>query len=284
MQERFEQQGKFTQEVLERLGSKFPLSDSDKIQCTKDYILHIVSECHDLLEQLDWKGYWSNPDKLILSNIGIEIVDIQKFVWGLAKIWDMDYDKLLEMYDLKTAEVLHKWKQEKALHDLQDRDRVCVIDIDGVLTPYPDCFYNWVKENYHVNIKKADTVIWEKYKTLYRESGAKRSLPLITSSREALRKLHAKGYTIVLLTNRPTEKHKRIYSDTITWLSDCQIPYHYIFWASDKKILTIKDKCKGIDFVVDDAPITCMEFKKCGIKAYQYGKDIQSLLDIDELK
>jgi hypothetical protein len=62
------------------------------------------------------------------------------------------------------------------------------------------------------------------------------------------------------------------------------MPYHYIFWAGDKKILTIVDKCKNIDFVVDDAAVTCMEFRKSGIKAYQYGKDIQSLLDIDELK
>jgi len=284
MIEQFNSQQKFTEKVIESLGSKFLLSEEEKVRWTKDYILYIISECNDLLEQLDWKGYWSNDKKIILDNIGIEIIDIQKFVWGLCKIWNIKYEQFVDLYDRKTAEVESKWNQEQMLKDLNDYDKVCIIDIDGVLTSYPQCFVNWVRENYKASLDKKEIINWEYYKHLYRESGAKRNIPCISSSKEALNKLHDKGYVTVLLTNRPVSKYKRIYSDTLHWLRSNQIKYDYIFWAEDKKVLTIIDKCKNISFVVDDSNKACREFKSVGIKVYQYGKDIKSLLEINELK
>lgn len=285
MIDKFNSQQEFTKKVIESLGSKFPLSEEEKIKWTKDYILFIISECNDLLTQLDWKGYWSNNQKhVIIDNVGIEIIDVQKFVWGLCKIWNIDSKQFIDLYDRKTAEVEFKWNQEQMLKDLNTYDKVCIIDIDGVLSPYPQCFINWVKKNYEVVLKKRDIINWEYYKNLYRESGAKRSIPFITSSRDALNKLYHKGYTIVLLTNRPVSKYKRIYSDTLDWLSAYQVRYNYIFWAEDKKILTIIDRCKNISFVVDDDNKTCKEFRNAGIKTYQFGKDIKSLLEMEELK
>ena len=284
MIEQFNSQQEFTEEVKKSLGSKFPLSEKEKVKWTKDYILYIISECNDLLEQLDWKGYWSNDKKLIQDNIGIEIIDIQKFVWGLCKIWDISYEQFADLYDRKTAEVESKWNQEQMLKDLNNYDKVCIIDIDGVLAPYPQYFINWAKENHNTSINKKNIIEWEHYKHLYRESGAKRNIPFVTSSKDALDRLYSKGYTIILLTNRPASKYKRIYSDTLYWLRTCQMKYHYIFWAEDKKILAVIDKCKNVNFVVDDSNKTCKEFKNAGIKAYQFGKDIKSLLEIEELR
>jgi len=283
MDSRFKDQAEFTQEVLTSKGECFPLTLSSKINWTKEYILYILSECNDLLEQLDWKTHWSTNSVLIESNVGIEIIDIQKFVWGLAKIWNIDLDKFNEMYDLKTAAVRSKWSQENLLTALRECDRSCIIDIDGVLTPYPEYFISWVKKNYNEDIDKNNIVRWEYYKHLYRESGDKANAPFFSDSREALRKLAQIGYTIVLLTNRPASKYKRIYSDTLKWLQGSQIPYNYIFWTEDRKVLEIIKKCPTIKFIVDDSLETCQEFRSAGIKAYHYGSEIKSLLDIDEL-
>jgi len=290
MERRFEDQQKFTKEVLERKGSSFPLTYSDKVKWTKDYILYILSECNDLLGQLDWKTHWSNNAPLIESNIGIEIIDIQKYVWGLSKIWDIDKDKFVEFYDMKSAAVRSKWEQENLLGLLANQDKVCIIDIDGVLTPYPLCFTSWVKNTYGVEVHQSDAIEWGKYKVLYRESGAKRTLPIIETSREALKLLKAKGYTIVLLTNRPSDIYQRIYSDTIFWLKESGYEYDYIFWAKEKKIIEIINKCKDIKFVVDDYLPVCQEFESAGIKSYLYGNNgkfhrkINSLMEIDELQ
>ena len=288
MQIRFEEQQEFTKQVLTTLGHDMstPLPTSQKVELTREYILYMISECNDLLAQLDWKSYWKTRKPIIRSNVGIELIDIQKFLWGLARIWDIDADEFLQLYDLKSSEVESKWYQETSLEDLATKEKVCIIDIDGVLTPYPDCFVSWVQEHYDKNfdIEKSDIMLHEMYKHFYRESGQKQKLPYNFLSIKALRELRNLGYTIVLLTNRPARTYKRIYGDTIAWLKAVDIPYDYIFWADDKKILSIIDKCKKIDFVVDDSESTCNEFKQAGIKAYHYGKDLQSLMMLKEIK
>ncbi len=284
MIDRFNYQTEFTREVITSIDGKFPASQEDKVKWTKEYILYIISECNDLLNQLDWKTHWSNREPVIKDNIGIELIDIQKFVWGLFKIWDIDSDNFLDFFDLKTEEVRNKWDQEIMKSELFTKDNICVIDIDGVLSPYPESFTNWVKQYYSICINKEDPIIWEKCKDLYRQSGGKRYIPAIKDSISSLIALKNKGYTIVLLTNRPAGKYKRIYSDTLFWLRSNKVPFDYIFWAEDKKILSIINICKNIDFVVDDTESTCHEFRNYGIKTYQYGKDIKSLLDIEELK
>jgi hypothetical protein len=281
MIEKFNDQQEFTQRVLESQGFEFPLSITNKVVLTKEYILYLMSECNDLLQQLDWKSHWKTAKPIINSNVGIEIIDIQKYVWGLAKIWGIDGDEFNDIYDRKSLEVESKWRQEISLLDLSHDDRVCVIDIDGVLTPYPECFVDWVRKHYDktFSIEYSDLAKYEHFKHFYRDSGAKRTLPFIESSKKALELLNEDGYTIVLLTNRPYSVYKRIYR-----LKTSGMTYDYIFWAEDKKILSIKDKCKGIKFVVDDSEITCKEFRDAGIKAYQYNKDIESLMEIEELK
>jgi hypothetical protein len=284
MEKRFKEQQVFTEDVLTKKGAKFPLTEEDQVKWSKEYVLNLLSELNDLLNQLDWKSHWSNHSTIIKSNVGIEIVDLQKYVWGLTKIWGFSEEDFLKYYDMKTAMVTSKWGQENLLGTLAKCDKVCVIDIDGVLATYPEFFLDWVKNTYNEKIDKKDVIKWEHYKHLYRESGIKSVMPFITDSRKALKKLYDLGYVIVLLTNRPASKYQRIYGDTLNWLQSSQMPYDYIFWAADKKILEIAEKCKNIKFVVDDNKETCKEFNSAGIKAYQYGKDIKNLLDIDELK
>jgi hypothetical protein len=285
MIEKFNHQRQFTKDVLKRMGYPEELSEEDRVSLTRDYILYIISECNDLLQQIDWKKHWKTRKPVIKSNVGIEIIDIQKYLWGLSYILGIDSDEFMSLYDLKSVEVESKWHQEIMMETLAKKDSVCIIDIDGVLAPYPDYFISWVRKNYDKSFSmKSDPLEYERYKHLYRELGAKRTMPFITTSRDALNELRRLGYTIVLLTNRPYNTYHRIYSDTIEWLRSSEMSYDYIFWAEDKKILSINDKCKCIKFVVDDRKETCNEFRQAGIKAYQYGKDIKSLLEIDEIK
>ncbi len=293
METRYNNQHKFTEHVLNKLGCTLPLSDKDKVQWTKEYLLCIVSECMEVLEKLNWKHHKNETKEVNLTELGIEIVDIQKFLWGLLKIWGFSYSDFIELYDLKTIEVEKLWHQEHTLEKLSTKDKICVVDIDGVLTDYPKCFYDWVKNNYDIKIDKETTnpVEYARYKELYRKSGYKRNLPIIESSKEALIKLKNLGYTIVILTNRPYKKYTRLYTDTVLWLNKNEIPYDYIYWSEEEKVLSIIDKCNHIDLFIDDNYNNCKEFELVGIKSYWYNgthdnnliKKIDNLLNMEEL-
>ena len=285
MENRFNDQAKFTETVFKTLIGSVPTDNEVRITWTKEYLLCIVKECMEVLDALDWKHHRHEDKIFSLDNLGIELIDIQKFLWGLFRIWGFSYDDFISMYDMKSMEVEAKWYQEHELPNLKSRDKVCLIDIDGVISDYPKCYHNWLAKNgYNVDETLQNTILDNQCKNVYRSSGYKKFLPIINGSIEALQKLKDKGYTIVLLTNRPVDEHHRIFYDTIYWLRTNNIPYDYIHWGKGKKICSIHDKCNKIEFAVDDDPIVYSEYKKAGVKAYLIGSDINTLNEIDEIK
>jgi len=89
-------------------------------------------------------------------------------------------------------------------------------------------------------------------------------------SRDALKVLRSKGIPIVLLTDRPYMKIKRISYDTMAWLDLNEIPYDYLFWSQGQSKTHIAKKVKSVAFVVDDKPNTCAQFHELGIRTYLF--------------
>jgi hypothetical protein len=266
----YKDQAKFTEKVLGRLIGHFPLNHSEKIQWTKEYLLCLIKECTEVLDVLDWKHHYHDGRELNLSNLGIECIDIQKYLWGLMTIWGFDYEQFETMYEIKSLEVEQKFFQNNILPKISEISKVCVIDIDGVLCEYPSCFYDWVIQNYSIDVLKhtRNPIEWEKYKNLYREMGGKRNIKPNLVAVDRLQEIKDSGYTIVLLTNRPVHKYKRIYSDTIYWLDKNKIPYDYILWAEDKKISTIFKGNIKVEFAVDDCQSILDEYNSLNIRTF----------------
>ena len=142
MKEAWEAQEKFTRKSLPvvygvELGS--PEQAEARTRLTKDYILSMVSELSELLHELpDWKSHRNPPiTPVITSNVYEELADLQKFLWGLAMIWGLSYTDMEEQVLLKSQVVETRWRQERELPSLLATKRVAVVDIDGVLSPYP---------------------------------------------------------------------------------------------------------------------------------------------------
>lgn len=286
MENRYNDQAKFTERVFRHLEGGMPESLEDKVKWTKEYLLCINAECIEVLNELNWKHHRKESKEIVISNLGIEMIDIQKYLWGLFRIWNVPYEEFLKLYDDKTIEVVFKWVQEQELPDLTTKEKICIIDIDGVISDYPKCFYEWVESEYGVDIEDTcNMVAYEKYKDLYRSSGYKRNLPVIIDTISSMNKLKDLGYTIVLLTNRPINKYHRMCADTLYWLEKVKAKYDYIYWADGRKILAIHDKCKKIDFIVDDNPDILEDFAKLGIKSYcMSNKDnIKDIINISKL-
>ena len=294
MEEIWDLQKKFTERVVKRLDKKLTkFTPEDKVKWTKEYLLCIISECMEVLEQLNWKHHRPNDiSDINVKNVAIELVDVQKYIWGLMNIWGIDYGQFVEAFKEKSYEVEKSFIQNFEFKDIKSgSSKNCIIDIDGVLNSYPVCFYDWVLATAGVKPEEyqKDRVKYEAYKRLYRISGAKRELRVDPQSLLALQLLKEKNYTIILLTNRPYEEYKNIIGDTYHWLDSNQIPYDYIFWSKDRKLVSIIDKVPKIDFIVDDLLETCIDFENYGIKAYLFGngsfhRKISSLLELEELK
>lgn len=294
MKEEFSRQKKFTEKVLGVVYKLPPYSDSDKVKLTKEYVLSLIAECTEILNALDWKMQWSNEREVNPSNIAFEIIDIQKFLFGLASIWGISYQQYVDIFRQKSDIVESKFDQEQAIKG--PSSKTCIIDIDGVLCDFPRCYYDWAfKElGYSEEILKNNKLIHAKAKHLYRSSGAKKFLPVKEGVKEALDLIHSLGYRIILLTKRPHKEYANIYYDTIFWLKNNSLVYDFIFWSEGEipKIISAFKKTNKIDFIVDDSLETCVDFSKIGVKSYLVSdkevildkiKAIEGLGDIDEI-
>jgi uncharacterized HAD superfamily protein len=158
---------------------------------------------------------------------------------------------------------------------LNKGSKVCALDIDGVLYPWPETFLNYAsyyKSNYLIydnlyDFEKEDLKYQIEVKESYRLSRTKATAGALEGSSEFTKKLKEKGYTIILLTARPYEKYEQIYSDTITWLNRHNILFDAIIW-NEKKEQYLIEKFPNVEFVVDDDYNNAVKLRKAGIKTF----------------
>jgi len=288
-------QVRFTEKALRGIDKDLSeFTEEDKVKWTKEYLLYISKEGLEALDELNWKKHSKEYKEVNGHNVKVELIDMQKFLWGLMHIWGITYEEFKAIFKDKSYEVENKWIQNFELKGVDENLKNCIIDIDGVLNYYPTCFFDWVFKEY--NISKDELMVnrvkYEKYKDLYRTSGAKRNLPVNEDSVKALYSLKDGGYSIILMTNRPSLEYKNLIFDTMQWLENNDIPYDYLYWSRDRKILDALKKTDNISFIVDDSSEICQDFENMGIKSYLLSQDntlnltnkINSILEIEELK
>lgn len=258
------------------------LSVEDKIKWSKEFILHVEQELHDLIDCLPhWKMHYKNNEHdktLIKSNMKEEYIDALKYMMGLGHVLDISYKDVVNVYEAKTEVVKQKYEQNRQIENLRNEE-VVVFDIDGVINNYPDCFVDWVNINKKTSFKSLGNIKcqmnieeYEKTKEEYRLSGDKRFQPINVDTVETITKLKSLGYKIVLYTVRPVNTYKRIYSDTLQWLNTNNIRFDSIYWSDYSKEDFYKLGLK-IKFVVDDTLSNVVLFSKEGIKTYLLDKD-----------
>ena len=134
---------------------------------------------------------------------------------------------------------------------------IVITDLDGCLTDYPRVFLSWVAENrglpfYSLEAMKASMSRddYEEIKHSYRISGVKRNLPVCPGVKEALEELKRNGIDIWAVTTRPS--WEPVFSDTKYWLNANNLPYHELFFVSNKREFIEQHLDKGIRAVIDD--------------------------------
>lgn len=101
---------------------------------------------------------------------------------------------------------------------------VITCDIDGILTDYPKCWLNYLKDKcgtlYRTvaEAKKYEPE-YKMYKDMYRESEYKANLPMNEHNKEVLKRL-SNTYDIIFATSRPIndERYPHLKDNTYNWL------------------------------------------------------------------
>lgn len=246
------------------------LSAADRVDWTRQFVLHVENELHELLRTTSWKMHRRADDSpVVRSNVREEWVDAFKFLLGLAQVWGFGPGELLEEFHRKSAVVEFRYRMERRLAAIAPTDPVVAVDIDGVLADYPACFCEWVVQNVpefsveaRGDIPFLSTLRRElgprrylELKDAYRESGAKRSLRVREGAKALLDGLRSNGLPVVLLSKRPYWRFYRIYADTLEWLDANGLFADAVLFHPEKHRAVLESFPKLLAMIEDDPEV-----------------------------
>lgn len=109
-EEIWERQLKFNHNFFDEKNS----SSEEKQQHTKELILHLLSECDEVLREINWKMHRKHDiDQVNTENLVEEIVDVFKFVISLAQTWNVSAAEFMDQFDKKSTVVEQRFEKEK---------------------------------------------------------------------------------------------------------------------------------------------------------------------------
>ena len=279
LEQLWEDQLEFTRQVISGtrdlvLGE---VMGPELISITKEYVLSLHNEVDELLGELSWKEHRKSDTPLLTKdNVLEEMVDVQKFLWGLMQIWGVDFKEFRQAYLNKSFVVRKRWEMEQA----QLSSPLLVVDIDGVLYRDVDMFQLWLTNNrpHLVGLSKRDNArAWEEARFAYRQSHEKRYGEAFQENIRALRTFKDAGWSVVLMTYRPKRVFKSLEYDTLYWLERNQVPYDRLIWAAYEKYFYMRDEIEQADVFIDDELETCQMVSSLGNRVYWVNTGTDSL-------
>lgn len=292
LREVFDRQRAFSERVLREqhrvvLGC---LTPEQREHWTKEYVLALHAEASELLREVKWKPYLP-PDRAasaLRGNVLEEITDIWKYLLNLLLTWGVSPEEFLAKFHEKSAVVELRYQQDAALAQLRREARpVLALDIDGVLTRYPEDWLAWLCREKGRGAVCSDppvvpfaTVedardalppdVYADYKLEYRESGAEaRTCTPRPGAAEAVRRL-AEVYAVVLISARPVREVNRLYGDTLAWLAEHAVPYTALYFDREKAIKVAR-ALPGLCALVEDNPAQARAVARTGAAVYYVG-------------
>lgn len=272
-------------EFNKKIGN-YAKSQQQKETLTKEFILHLITETVEVLNEINWKTHrkkqYDKYNPIIKENLQEELIDVFKYLISIMQFWDMSPEELVNEFHRKSDVVEQRYQQEKQMSLLRTK-KIIGVDIDGVLADYPKSFIDYAEqetglkfniEKYNISGEMAKIIGEEKAKAIkhkYRISGQKRFIPIIKGVQEGLKILKKKGYKIVLLSARPIKQYKRIFSDTIEWLQKNKLVFDAILWDENKEDRVIKE-FPHMNFMIEDVLENANKIAKAGYKVFLINK------------
>lgn len=182
----------------------------------------------------------------------------------------------------------NRWEEEL-------NQKICAIDIDGVLNYYPDTWVDYINSSLNTSFKTLNEakegIPYKQYKDLkwqYRECGIKAQLKVREGAKELLDELKRRGYQILIITSRPFDSHKSLFKQTVDWLQNGELQYDGIIFGKEKYV-EVLTKVPNIRFLIDDHLYYCNSVSKWGYDTflvntiYNLGKTLDKVHRINSL-
>lgn len=214
----------------ERIRSKSN-HPNDKSFWAKQYILGLISELNEVLEEIDWKVHRKLTTDQDRHNLGRELADLTKYTWCLWELFHFTPDEMLNFIAEKNTELEQKYKQEFGIGYLSPDVPVLIADIDGTLGDWRKAFASFIKDQTglilppdaatSMAIETDLGVPYPHYVALKKHFESNGGYKLLEPYRDAVLFIHQaadQGWDIRCWTARPGKRYGRIWSDTREWL------------------------------------------------------------------
>ena len=265
------------------------LSDTEKEEITKTFILSMHAELSELASSINYKDHRAKPHPVNPDKILYKSVDVFRYLLAVLNLWSIDPKDFITACEDKDL-FLHARHKLTNLSD--DSKPVVVFDVDDVIAEFRNEFNDWLKKEHNV---EADPNSEEYYNTVglvkvglepegvfrdFIKKGGFKDIAVDSKIVSLMSKLKEAGYWIHLLTARPGENSRVLY-DTYTWLSKNKIPHDAVDfsgekfrWVADQKFFNES----RLVCAIDDSSKHCAEYAKHGVKVIApiktYNKEI----------
>jgi len=256
----------------------------DREYWTEKYLLGLVSEIDEILDEIKWKRHRRRDSKTLRrDNIGLELADVFKYSLCLFDLWGFSKDEMLDIVQQKGRMLDFKLKMEFK-GKLSKGTKVVIIDIDGVVADLNGSFGEWVKKSKGIDISEKDMynstkqdqfvpLHYPEYNTLkieFESTGGYRNLKAYKDAVITINQFSEHGIYIIFVTARPASRDTRIFFDTWSWLLDNNISFDEIHIEEEDRIILadrlMKEGCLVTMF--DDNPEIVGRAIRSGINVF----------------
>jgi len=254
------------------------LSEKEKEEITKTFVLSIHTAASDLVSAVNYKDHRQSQHEVDHAKIIFKSVDIFRYMLATLNLWNIDPKDFVEACDAKDN-FLHM------RHNLETNKRlpgqpVVIFDCDDVVAGFRDTFNDWLEKEKGV-VPNPDSK--EYYNTkgvgsaglepegVFREFvtvNGFRQLSVDKKVVEVMSILKSKGYWIQILTARPSD-NLQCYYDTYWWFNAMNIPFDAIGFSGEKfRWLADQEFYSegSVVCAVDDSPKHSAELAKHGVR------------------
>lgn len=258
---------------------------------TTTLLLGLVSECDEVLREINWKRHRQQFRQVNKENLAEELADLSKYVMALWQLWDFTLEDALEAIQLKSQIMEQRLHQE--FHPPQPPQPILIVDLDGTIANYHDSFLIWCEyegylaEGTHKSMQfglrpDGDLLVaypeYRRWCDEFEGSGGYRNICPYYDGVNLVRAARTQGAYIVVTTARPVNTFKRIWHDTWSWLREFGIVPDQLLFEEDRSLFAGMFSDKQPVAALEDNPQNAARLARSGatvwLRAQPYNEGI----------
>jgi len=252
---------------------------TDTKELIQEFVLGIIKNSTNILEEIDWQSQRPDKGTISLSNVEDHIVDIMKYLISVMLEFDIDTNGFEQLLIQKSLVIRKKIDYDKFLNGVRRKNKTIAFDIDDVIANFRKTFIYYLEkrgfdiegleELQHYSLFKNYSITHNRAEQIKHESvgdGIYSALELIDDNIPLIISNLYERFNVVFLTSRPYPQYRRILKDTIFFLDYYNIKCDCVVFGREKTQY-LENDTKVVAFF-EDHPKHAIEMASHGIKTF----------------